>query len=74
MGNISGVVMAVIGSFVGLAVVAVVVSKQAQAPAVIQAGGTALSAIIGAAVAPVAGNTSASTFGNAATSALGSLG
>jgi PRD1 phage membrane DNA delivery len=73
MGNISGVVMAVIGSFVGLAVVAVVVSKQAQAPAVIQAGGTALSGIIAAAVSPVAGN-SGSTFGNAATSALGSLG
>ena len=53
MGNISGVVMAVIGSFVGLAVVAVIVGQKAQTPAVIQAGGTALSAIIGAAVAPV---------------------
>lgn len=73
MGNISGVVMAVIGSFVGLAVVAVIVGQKAQTSSVIQAGGTALSGIISAAVAPVAGN-SASTFGNVATSALGSLG
>lgn len=45
--------VAVIGAIVGLAIVAVIVSKNAQAPQVIGAAGTALSNMIGAAVAPV---------------------
>ena len=55
--------VAVIGGIITLAIIAVIVSKQAQTPAVIQAGGSALSSIIGAAVQPVTGGSS-NTFGS----------
>ena len=53
MNNVGPTLIAVIGGIVGLAMVAVLVSKKAQTPQVIQGAGTALSSIIGAAVAPV---------------------
>jgi hypothetical protein len=43
-------VMALIAGFIGLAIVAVVVSKKAQTPAVLAGAGAALSAIISKAV------------------------
>jgi hypothetical protein len=49
-------VVSVIAGVIGLAVVAVIVSKQAQTPTVIQSAGSALAAVIGAAVGPVSGN------------------
>lgn len=54
--NFGPLVVSVIVGVIGLAVVAVIVSKQAQTPAVITSAGTALSQIIGAAVGPVSGN------------------
>jgi hypothetical protein len=55
-------VVAVIGGVIGLAIVAVIVSKQAQTPAVLQGAGTALAQVIGAAVSPV-GNAGTNQFG-----------
>lgn len=52
-----------IGLIVGLAIVSVVLSKNAQTPQVLQAGGSAFSSIIGAAVQPVSGATT-NTFGS----------
>jgi PRD1 phage membrane DNA delivery len=54
--------VAVVGGIITLAIIAVVVSRQAQTPQVLQAGGSALAAVIGAAVQPVTGN-SQNTFG-----------
>lgn len=45
--------VAVIAAVIGLAIVAVIVSKNAQTPQVLQAGGSALSSLIQAAVQPV---------------------
>jgi preprotein translocase subunit SecD len=71
MGNVSAAVVAVISGIIGLAIVAVLVSKQAQTPTVISSTGTALSQIIGAAVGPVTGQTT-NAFGTAG-SLLGGL-
>jgi hypothetical protein len=62
MGGIGPAFITVVGGIVGLAIVAVLVSQKAQTPGVVQAGGTALSQIIGAAVAPVSQN---NNFGSA---------
>lgn len=48
-------VVTVATAIVGLAIVAVLVSKQAQTPQVLQAGGSAFSSAIQAAVSPVTG-------------------
>jgi hypothetical protein len=56
MGEIGPAMVAVIAGIIGLAIVAVIVGKSAQTPQVLQAGGSALSAVIGAAVSPVSGN------------------
>lgn len=47
--------IAIVSGIIGLAIVAVVVSKNAQAPTVLQAAGSALSSVIAAAVSPVTG-------------------
>jgi len=57
MSNIGPVLVTIVASIVGLAIVAVLVSKKAQTPQVLQAGGSALGQIIGAAVGPVTGAT-----------------
>lgn len=54
MGSIGPTFIAVVTGVIGLAVVAVLVGQRAQTSSVLQAGGTALSQIIGAAVSPVA--------------------
>jgi hypothetical protein len=48
--------VAVVASIIGLAMVAVVVSRNAQTPQVIGAAGNALKGIIGQAVSPVSGS------------------
>jgi hypothetical protein len=62
MGQIAPAVVAVIAGVIGLAIVAVVVSKNAQTPTVVSSAGAALAQIIGAAVSPVAGS-STNQFG-----------
>jgi hypothetical protein len=72
MDNIGPTFIAVLTSIVGLAMVAVIVSKRAQTPSVIQAGGAALASVIGAAVTPVTGgNGGATNFGSAASTVGG---
>jgi PRD1 phage membrane DNA delivery len=63
-------IVAIVSGIIGLAIVAVIVSQNAQTGSVITSGGTALSSIIGAAVSPVSGS---NTFGAAGSSALGGL-
>lgn len=48
-------ISAIITAIIGLTIVSVLVSKNAQTSSVIQAGSTGLSSIIAAAVAPVSG-------------------
>ena len=73
MNSIGPYTIAVIGSIIGLAVLAVIVSQKANTSAVISSAGSALSGIIGAAVAPVSGG-SGSTFGSNALGVLGVTG
>ena len=62
MDRIGPTLVIVVGGIITLAMVAVVVSKNAQTSTVIQGAGTALSSVIGAAVAPVSGS-STNSFG-----------
>ena len=73
MEKIGGGILAIISAVVGLAIVAVLVSKNAQTPTVISSAGSALSNVIGAAVAPVTGGASSvsNLFGS---SGLGGIG
>lgn len=48
-------VVSIITAIIGIAIVAVLVSKQAQTGSVLTAGGTAFSNVLKAAVAPVSG-------------------
>lgn len=61
MNGITAAALSILGAVIGLAVVSVLVSKNAQTSSVVTATGTALSGVIGAAVNPV---TNASNNGN----------
>ena len=64
MSGIGAGVVAIVAGIIGLAIVAVVVSKNANTGTILTSGGTALSSIITAAVSPVAtGNTFGSAVG-----------
>jgi hypothetical protein len=65
-------IVAVISGIIGLAIVAVIVSQNAQTPTILTSGGTALSGIISAAVSPVSGSSSTG-FGSSPLSAGGQL-
>jgi hypothetical protein len=62
MQSIGPTFVVVVGGIITLAMVAVVVSKNAQTSSVLTGAGTALSSVIGAAVAPVSGSSS-NSFG-----------
>ena len=64
MGNIGPTVITVVAGIIGLAALAVAVSKNAQTSSVLTGAGTALSSVIGAAVGPVS-NTGGAAFGTA---------
>lgn len=53
MDKFGQLIMAVFGGIITLAIVAVVVSRKAQTPAVIQAASSALANVVGAAVNPI---------------------
>ena len=72
MGNIGPQLIIVVGGIITLAMVAVIVSKNAQTSTVIQGGGTALASVIAAAVAPVS-NSTGSTLGSSSTGATGAI-
>jgi hypothetical protein len=58
MEHIGPTLITVIGSIVGLAIVAVLVSQKAQTSQVLQGAGSALARVISAAVGPVTGSQS----------------
>jgi hypothetical protein len=57
-------VLAIVGGVIGLAVVSVLVSKQAQTPTVLSSAGSALSNVISAAVSPVTGQSVSPNVGS----------
>lgn len=63
MGNVGPLVVSVIAGVIGLAMVAVLVSKSANTSSVISSSGSALSSVISAAVSPVSGSTG-NTYGS----------
>jgi hypothetical protein len=63
--QIGPTLITVLGSIIGLAMLAVVLSQRAQTSTVIQSSGSALASVIGAAVAPLgSGNAGATNFGS----------
>lgn len=62
MNEFLGAGVAVVTAVITLAIVAVFVSKNAQTAQVLQAGGSALSSVIGAAVSPVTGGSGVNPF------------
>jgi hypothetical protein len=65
MGSIGPGVLTVVGLMVGLALVAVLVSKSANTSSVISTTGSSLAGVISAAVSPVTGQTSFNFGSNA---------
>jgi hypothetical protein len=63
MSDIGPALVAIVAGIIGLAIVAVIVSKNAQTPTVLTSGGTALASVIAAAVAPVS-STQSNNFGS----------
>lgn len=72
MGEAGRAILAIVSSVIGLSILAVVVSSQAQTSNVITSAGSALSQVIGAAVSPVTGG-SGGALGGFANSLLGGL-
>lgn len=64
MNSIGPGIITIVAGVIGLAIVAVLVSKNAQTSSVLTGAGTALSGVISSAVSPVSG-TQASNFGSA---------
>lgn len=71
MDNLTQAGLAIATAIVGLAIVAVLVSKQAQTPAVLGAAGQSLGYVIAQAVSPVTSGAGTSTVGNLLTNSLG---
>lgn len=63
MNNIMKEIGVIAAGIIGLAIIAVLVSRNAQTGNVITSAGRAFSGAIGAAVAPVTGNSSIGSFG-----------
>jgi PRD1 phage membrane DNA delivery len=59
--NLISSVVAVLTAIIGVAIIAVLVSKQANTTGVIQAGGQAFSGALGTALSPVTGQTGFNT-------------
>lgn len=57
MNNAVSAILAIVGGVISLAIISVIVSKNAQTPQVFTAAGGALGTVIGAAVSPVTGAT-----------------
>jgi hypothetical protein len=57
MNQVGSALVALVTAFIGLAIVAVIVSKNAQTPTVISSTATGLAKVIQAAVTPVTGGT-----------------
>jgi len=64
MNSIGPTLITVVAGILTLAMVAVIVSKNAQTSTVLQGAGTALSSVIGAAVGPVTGTSTTNMIGS----------
>lgn len=62
--------IAIVGGVIGLAVISVLVSRQAQTPTVLSAAGSALANVVNAAVSPVTGATASTGGGGNLNSSL----
>jgi hypothetical protein len=74
MDQIGPTALTIVGSIIGLAMLAVVLSQRAATSTVISSSGTALASVIGAAVAPLgagASNAGATSFGSTANNIAG---
>lgn len=69
---IGSALVSVIMAVIGVAIVAVIVSSKSQTASVVQAGGTALSSVLGAALSPVTGGGILSTATSIASGAIAS--
>ena len=56
-------IVTVLTAIIGVAIIAVLVSKQANTSGVIQAGGSAFNSALATAVSPITGGTGVSSFG-----------
>lgn len=63
MNGATGAIVTVAVAIIGVATLAVLVSKNAQTPQVVQSFGTAFSGALAAATAPVTGNSLGGSFG-----------
>lgn len=68
---IGSALVSIIMAVIGVAIIAVLVSKSAQTANVVSAGGTALSNVLGAALSPVTGSGLTNTLVNAGRQAFG---
>ncbi len=74
MNDIGPTFITIVTAVIGLAMLAVIVSRRAQTPQVVSAGGAALAQVIGAAVSPLGnGNDGATNFGTASSTTLGGV-
>lgn len=71
MDKIGGSITAIAVAIIGVAIVAVIVSSNAQTPQVLQAAGTAFGGILQVAVSPVTNSGSTGTLGNLLTNSSG---
>jgi PRD1 phage membrane DNA delivery len=62
-GAIGSAIVSILLAIIGVAIIAVLVSKQAQTAQVLSAGGQAFSGVLGAALSPVTGSGIGSTLG-----------
>lgn len=67
MNNAIPAVLAIITGIIGIAIIAVIVSRNSQTPSVLQSAGQALASVISAAVSPVTGSGGGGAFGNTGT-------
>ena len=72
MSEFGSSLVAVIMAIIGVAIVAVLVSQKAQTANVLNAGGTAISNVLGAALSPVTGSSALGTATNVASTILNS--
>lgn len=62
MNNLSEPVVTIAVAIVGVAILAVLVSRNSQTPSVIQAAGSAFSGALGVAVSPITGGNQSASF------------
>ena len=73
MDKIATLIMAIFGGIITLAIISVIISRQSQAPQVIQAGASALGNVVSAAVNPLPQGSSQGNIGTQSGAWTGTL-